>query len=60
MAIYKVNETLSVVNKITDPDRIGQMSYQWLSDGVAIIGATQPRDVIAKSDEAKKISVAAY
>jgi Ca2+-binding RTX toxin-like protein len=54
------NETLTAINKITDVDGLGKMSYQWLSDGAAIIGAIQPNYVLSQMDVGKKISVSAY
>jgi Ca2+-binding RTX toxin-like protein len=53
------NETLTVSNKIADVDGLGNMSYQWLSDGASIIGAVQPSYTLSQMDVGKKISVAA-
>ncbi len=58
--IAKENETLTFVNKITDENGLGEMNYQWLSDGDAIIGAIQPSYVLSQMDVGKKISVAAF
>lgn len=54
------NETLTAINKITDVDGLGKISYQWLADGAAIIGAIQPTYVLSQMDVGKKVSVSAY
>lgn len=58
--IAKEDEILTVENKITDENGLGDMNYQWLSDGEAIIGAIQPSYVLSQMDVGKKISVAAF
>ena len=54
------NETLTAINKITDVDGLGKMSYQWLADGVSITGSIQPTYVLSQTDVGKNISVSAY
>jgi len=39
---------------------LGDMNYQWLSDGAAIIGAVQTSYTLSSMDVGKKISIAAY
>ena len=58
--IVKEGETLNVSDKIADADGLGEISYQWLKDGAAIIGAIQPSYVLSEIDVGKKMSVAAY
>ncbi|MDA9020119.1 Ig-like domain-containing protein, partial [Flavimaricola sp.] len=44
---------------ISDEDGVGQFSYQWLRDGVAIAGATEQTYQLVQADVGKKISVKA-
>jgi Ca2+-binding RTX toxin-like protein len=59
--LSKEGEMLHAVSTIADVDKIvGDMNYQWLSDGAAIIGAVQPTYSLSQIDVGKKISVAAF
>ncbi len=56
----KQDQILTATNTLTDADGLGTISYQWLSDGVAIpSGATSAAYVLTASDVGKVISVKA-
>ncbi len=57
--IAKQGETLTASNSLTDTDGLGVISNQWLSNGVAISGATQTNYVLTQTDVGKNISVSA-
>ncbi|HJV26017.1 MAG TPA: hypothetical protein VJ673_10020 [Aromatoleum sp.] len=52
-------ETLTVSNTLADVDGIGEIHYQWSSDGLAIGGATETTYTLSQNDVGKTISVAA-
>ncbi|MDD5227242.1 MAG: hypothetical protein PHN45_00360 [Methylococcales bacterium] len=59
--LSKEGEVLHAVSTIADADKIvGNINYQWLSDGAAIIGAVLPTYSLSQIDVGKKISVAAF
>lgn len=49
-------QTLSLTNSIADLDGLGKLSYQWLSDGTAISGATKDAFTPTQSEVGKVIS----
>jgi|GEM_PF-1322398 len=53
----KVGTKLSLLNTLDDADGLGALSYQWLSNGVAIKNATKETYTLTKTDIGKKISV---
>jgi hypothetical protein len=52
-------QTLTTSNTLSDMDGLGTVSYQWLSDNVAITGANQTTYILTQADVGKKISVKA-
>jgi len=52
-------ETLTASNSLADEDGLGEISYQWLRDGVAIEGATGSDYVLTQADVGAAISVSA-
>jgi len=52
-------ETLTASNTLADEDGLGEISYQWLRDGVAIDGATGSDYVLTQADVGAEISVSA-
>ena len=62
--IAKQGETLSATNTLADEDGIpasgaGAISYQWLVDGVNLVGATAATLTLAQAQVGKEISVVA-
>ncbi len=53
----KVGKILTVKNTLKDADGLGDFSYQWLSSGKTIAGATAETYTLLQTDEGKKISV---
>ena len=53
----KEAQTLTIKNTLADTDGLGDFSYQWLSNGKEIVGATNDRYVLSTADVGKKISV---
>jgi hypothetical protein len=53
------NETLIVSNTISDANGLGTLNYQWLSNDLAIGGATQTTYALTQADVGKAISVKA-
>ena len=53
------NKTLTVSNKLSDVDGLGTISYQWQSNNVDILGATQSTYALTQSDVGKIIGVRA-
>lgn len=53
------NETLTASNTLVDADGLGKITYQWLSDDVAIKDSTQITYALTQADVGKKISVTA-
>jgi hypothetical protein len=51
------NKTLTVSNKLSDADGLGTISYQWQSNKVDIVGATQNTYALTQSDVGKTIGV---
>ncbi|WP_462157485.1 DUF4347 domain-containing protein [Pseudoalteromonas sp. GB56] len=51
--------TLSASNDLDDPDGIGTITYQWLRDGVPIVGAIGDIYTLGESDIGSQISVVA-
>ena len=49
-------QTLSLTNSIADLDGLGKLSYQWLSDGTAISGATKDTFNLTQSEVGKVIN----
>jgi Ca2+-binding RTX toxin-like protein len=57
----KVNKTLTVdVSKIADADKLGEFSYQWLSDGEEIENANEATYQLTSAEVGKKISVSIF
>ncbi len=52
-------ETLTASNTLADEDGLGEISYQWLRDGVAIDGAVGTEYVLTQADVGAAISVSA-
>ncbi len=52
-------QTLTASNTLADADGLGTISYQWLSGGNVISGATQPIYILTASDVGKSITVKA-
>jgi serralysin len=52
-------QTLTVTNTLTDADGLGVISYQWLANNVAIVGATQSSYLVTATDVGKNLSVTA-
>ena len=52
-------ETLTASNTLADEDGLGEISYQWLRDGVAITDATEDTYVLTQADVGAVISVSA-
>jgi hypothetical protein len=50
-------QTINVTNTFADADGLGEMSYQWLSDGNAISGATKSTYTLTSAEVGKTISV---
>jgi hypothetical protein len=50
-------QTLTIKNTLADADGLGDFSYQWLSNGAEIFGATNASYVLSATDIGKKISV---
>ncbi len=50
-------QTLTFKNTLADADGLGDFSYQWLSNGAEIFGATNASYVLSATDIGKKISV---
>ena len=64
LGIAKQGETLSATNTLADEDGIpasgaGAISYQWLVDGVNLVGATAATLTLAQAQVGKEISVVA-
>ncbi|MEI6746209.1 MAG: FG-GAP-like repeat-containing protein [Methylococcaceae bacterium] len=57
--ILQQNKTVTATNNLVDANGLGSISYQWLSDGVAITGATQSSYTLTQADVGKPISVMA-
>ena len=55
----KQGQTLTAANTLADADGLGQISYQWLADGVTITGATGRSLTLAQAQVGKAISVQA-
>ncbi|MDD5754430.1 MAG: hypothetical protein PHN45_06725, partial [Methylococcales bacterium] len=55
----KQNQTVSVSNNLADVDGLGEISYQWYGDSVAIKDATQTTYKLTQSDVYKTLSVKA-
>ena len=53
------NQTLTASNTLGDLDGLGAVRYQWLSNGVAISGATLASYKLTQADVSKSISVKA-
>ena len=53
------NQTLTASNTLADADGLGLITYQWLSNGSIISGATQSTYLLTPSDSGKNISVKA-
>ncbi|MEJ2621223.1 MAG: hypothetical protein P8163_13435 [Candidatus Thiodiazotropha sp.] len=53
------DQTLTVVNNITDSDGLGSFTYQWLRDGSAISGVTGNRYTLGDDDVGHRITVTA-
>ncbi len=52
-----VGQTLKVTTNITDDDGLGDMTYQWFSNGKEIVGATDTIYKLATTDVGNKINV---
>jgi Ca2+-binding RTX toxin-like protein len=52
-------ETLTAGNTLADVDGMGTVSYQWLADGKAIVGATGASYTLGQADVGRAISVRA-
>lgn len=50
-------QKLTIKNTLADEDGLGDFSYQWLSNGKEIFGATNASYVLSVADVGKKISV---
>jgi subtilase family serine protease len=58
VGLTQEQQTLTVDNSgISDPDGLGAFSYQWLRDGINIIGAVTSSYLLEASDVGKAISV---
>ena len=57
--ILERNKTLTVSNTLTDADGLGTISFQWLSAGKAILGATKSTYILTSQEEGKNIGVVA-
>ena len=53
------DQTLTATNDLADEDGLGDISYQWSADGVAITGATSETLTLTQSEVGKKITVTA-
>jgi hypothetical protein len=53
------NQTVSVTNNLADADGLGEISYQWLSNGAAIKDATKTEYTLTQADVYKTLSVSA-
>jgi Ca2+-binding RTX toxin-like protein len=53
------NQTLTVSNTLSDANGLGAITYQWLSGGTAISGATSTSYTLKQSEVGKAISVKA-
>jgi len=52
-------ETLTAANSLVDVEGVGTISYQWLSNGLAITGATHETYALTAADIGKAITVKA-
>ncbi|HYD75388.1 choice-of-anchor U domain-containing protein [Ramlibacter sp.] len=52
-------ETLTASNDLADADGMGTVSYQWLSDGTAIAGATGTTYTLTEAEVGKQVTVRA-
>jgi Ca2+-binding RTX toxin-like protein len=52
-------QTLTASHTLVDANGLGTVSYQWLSDGVAMVGATDTSYTLTQADVGKFISVKA-
>jgi Ca2+-binding RTX toxin-like protein len=52
-------QTMSASNTLADADGLGAISYQWLADGSAIIGATGVSYTLTQAEVGKAITVTA-
>jgi len=57
--ISEQGQMLTLTNTLSDEDGMGTMSYQWLADGVDIVGATNPSYILSEDEVGKVISVVA-
>jgi uncharacterized repeat protein (TIGR02059 family) len=55
----KQNRTVTVSNNLADADGLGEVSYQWYGDSVAIKDATQSTYTLTQADVYKTLSVKA-
>ncbi len=55
----KQNRTVTVSNNLADADGLGEISYQWYGDSVAIKDATQSTYTLTQADVYKTLSVKA-
>jgi Ca2+-binding RTX toxin-like protein len=53
------NQTLTAANTLADPDGMGAVSYQWLANGAAIVGANSSSLSLSQALVGKTISVKA-
>ncbi len=53
------DETLTVSSAISDPDGVGELSYQWQRDGEDVPGATGASYLLGQADVGTRISVVA-
>ena len=53
------NETLTASNNLSDINGLGEISYQWLKNGISLRGASSANYVLTQADVGKTISVIA-
>ena len=53
------NETLTASNNLSDINGLGEISYQWLKNGISLRGANSANYVLTQADVGKTISVIA-